>query len=304
MITIKTWRDPYDACFTPTRPKKIEIQPGLTVLVGCNGAGKTTLIHNICDEIKASNKHDKEAPIIPVHCYDNLKSGGNNALSGALFRQDYSTLASLACDSEGEAIKENFGSFISSFQKFLNSGYFDVDSNKFARIFCDKDDEEESLSNKRVVLFDAIDSGLSVDSVVEIREIFNLMMEDASKKGIELYIVASANEYEMARNANCFDVNDGKYVEIKDYESYRSFILKSRKKKEARIKKQSEKLAKKQEKEEARKLVAIEKCNKKIEKIESKARQANRELTRMEKYDIENIRHTIHQIEKYGADEY
>lgn len=41
MITINTWRDPYDAGFTTTKPKQVSFQPGLTVLVGCNGAGKT-----------------------------------------------------------------------------------------------------------------------------------------------------------------------------------------------------------------------------------------------------------------------
>lgn len=33
---IKTWRDPYDAGFSTCRKKQIEIQQGLTVLVGCN----------------------------------------------------------------------------------------------------------------------------------------------------------------------------------------------------------------------------------------------------------------------------
>ena len=303
MITIKTWRDPYDACFTPTKPKEIEIKPGLTVLIGCNGAGKTTLIHNIHEVIRLHNKNENE-PIIPIHCYDNLKNGGSNALSSALFRQNYSMLASLTCDSEGEAIKENFGAFISSFQSFLDTGYFDTDSNAFARIFRNEEDEEESLSNKRVVLFDAIDSGLSVDSVVEIREIFDLMMEDSSKRGLELYIVVSANEYEIARNSNCFDVNDGKYVEIKDYEAYRSFILKSREKKELRIKKQMEKLSKRKEKEEARKLVEIDKLNKKIVKIEQKAKDKNRELTRSEKYEIDDIKRRIDRIKRYGLEDY
>lgn len=65
---IKTWRDPYDEGFTPTRPKQIEIQPGLTVLVGCNGAGKTTLLRNIENQLRTEN--------IPYNYYDNLHDGG------------------------------------------------------------------------------------------------------------------------------------------------------------------------------------------------------------------------------------
>jgi hypothetical protein len=41
----------------------------------------------------------------------------------------------------------------------------------------------------------------------------------------------------MARGEQCFDVINGKYVYIKSYEKYRSVILKSRDKKDARYKK-------------------------------------------------------------------
>lgn len=58
MLKIKTWRDPYDAGFSTTRPKEISINEGLTVLVGCNGAGKTTLLMNIKDQCRTDN-YDK-----------------------------------------------------------------------------------------------------------------------------------------------------------------------------------------------------------------------------------------------------
>ena len=70
MITINTWRDPYDAGFTTTKPKQVSFQPGLTVLVGCNGAGKSTLLLNIKEEV-AEQK-------LPCHSYDNLVDGGNH----------------------------------------------------------------------------------------------------------------------------------------------------------------------------------------------------------------------------------
>ena len=49
-----------------------------------------------------------------------------------------------------------------------------------------------------------------------------------------MYIVVSANAYEMARGENCFDVVNGRYVPIKSYEKYRSVVLKSRDKKNKR----------------------------------------------------------------------
>ncbi len=60
MITINTWRDPYDAGFTTTKPKQVSFQPGLTVLVGCNGAGKSTLLMNIKEEVESSQAIIKE----------------------------------------------------------------------------------------------------------------------------------------------------------------------------------------------------------------------------------------------------
>ena len=60
MLTIKTWRDPYDSGFSPTKPTSIQIETGLSVLVGCNGAGKTTLLQNIKEEINIKNLYGKE----------------------------------------------------------------------------------------------------------------------------------------------------------------------------------------------------------------------------------------------------
>ena len=57
------------------------------------------------------------------------------------------------------------------------------------------------------------------------------------EKDNDIYIVVSANEFEMAREEQCLDVYNGKYVTFKDYEEYRDLILKSRKWKEERSEK-------------------------------------------------------------------
>ena len=51
---------------------------------------------------------------------------------------------------------------------------------------------------------------------------------------MQIYIVVSANEYEMAREEQCFDVINGKYINVPDYETYRQFILDSKAEKEKR----------------------------------------------------------------------
>ena len=111
---IKTWRDPYDAGFSTCRKKQIEIQQGLTVLVGCNGSGKTTLLHNIKSELK---KED-----IPVFYYDNEKDGGNNSISESIFYGNLSFTATALCSSEGENISLNLSKIASKLRKFVETG--------------------------------------------------------------------------------------------------------------------------------------------------------------------------------------
>ena len=101
-------------------------------------------------------------------------------------------------------------------------------------------------------LFDAVDSGLSVDSIVEVKKLFDMMLETNKDTDKNIYIVIAANEYELARNSDCFDVNAGKYITFKDYEEYRAFILKSREHKEKRIDQQEVWRQKKKENELAK----------------------------------------------------
>ena len=89
------------------------------------------------------------------------------------------------------------------------------------------------------IFFDAIDSGLSVDNVVDVKEcLFKTIFDD--NPNTDVYIIVSANEYELARDESCFDVYNGKYIKFKDYEDYRNFILKTRKIKDKRVYKEDE----------------------------------------------------------------
>lgn len=224
---IKTWRDPYDAGFSTCRKKQIEIQQGLTVLVGCNGSGKTTLLHNIKSELK---KED-----IPVFYYDNEKDGGNNSISESIFYGNLSFTATALCSSEGENISLNLSKIASKLRKFVETGDNGNRFNALAKTLALKDDNEENnVSNERWILLDAMDSGYSIDNVIEMKDFFDLVIKDAKEFGIELYIVISSNEYELAHESKCFDVMEGKYIQFASYEDYKKFILRTREKKDKR----------------------------------------------------------------------
>lgn len=293
MLEINTWRDPYDAGFSPTRPKKVAFEEGLTVLVGCNGAGKSTLLRNIEDTCRNNE--------IPHYFYDNLKDGCGNAMQGALFHNDLGLLSALASSSEGESIKVNFGNLLGKTKKFLETGSMDTLRGRLVNLgkaLCGDDADNLAVSNKRVLLFDALDSGLSVDSIVEIKDVLELVIKDSKKLNIELYIIIAANEYELARNSNCFDMNNGKYIRFKDYEEYRTFIIKNREKKERRIKRQEEYYEKKRQKKIKSNQLEIEKKKKLIQSIKDKVTKENREISISDKWRIEDLERGIERLER------
>jgi len=289
MLNIATWRDPYDSGFSPTKPTNITIEPGLTVLVGCNGAGKTTLLNNIKDVLSDEK--------IPFSFYNNLSDGGFSSMGSLLsgygdFECDSIGLgASLWTASEGEAIKINIARRSTAIRQFLESGFFSTRTSRLVRALKEEDESTKPLDNRRVLLFDATDSGMSIDSIIEIKNLFTAILEDSEKIGVETYIIISANEYELCRNEKCFDVNNGVYLEFADYEEYRKFILKSRKAKETRIKKQEVWLKKRAEKEQAAYDKLKSQMDAKISEIQRKAE--GRSLTWRERDRIRDCEYKL-----------
>lgn len=182
----------------------ISFKPGVTVLVGCNGYGKSTLLNII------ENKLEKNK--IKFMKYNNLTDGEYFAKDNALYMRDLTLLANLVTSSEGENIYTNIGRFVKNLGEFITN----------------TDDDNIWI------LLDAIDSGLSIDNIIEIKEFFNYLINNEKDKNI--YIIISTNSYELAKDERCFDVYNGKYLSFKDYEDYRDFILQSKKVKEMRYK--------------------------------------------------------------------
>lgn len=184
---------------------EIEINSGLTVLVGCNGSGKTTALEQIHRQLINDE--------IPVLFHDNHKQGEREALSKASYRQNFEMMAKLMMSSEGENIKHVLENVATDMGALSRSS---------------------SSAKELWFLFDAIDSGFSVDNIVELKTLlFPIVSKTNQDKGI--YFVTSANEYELARGENCFDIANGRYIRFADYEEYRDFILKSREEKDKRI---------------------------------------------------------------------
>lgn len=224
-------RDPYEPKEYIYTKKEFEFKPGVTVLVGCNGCGKTTLLHQIKDYLKSKK--------VPVVSFDNLHDGGSNARSEAAAMNDFTFLATASFSSEGENIVMNVGRLARTLRPFIQTGESQNRGDRLCKAFARAvwgDQEEPEVPNERWILLDAIDSGLSVDNIVDIKELlFKTILEDAGNTTVR--ILVSANEYEICRNEQCMDVHTGKYRTFSGYESYRKFILKSRKVKDKRYNK-------------------------------------------------------------------
>lgn len=211
------------------KKRTITLNPGVTVMVGCNGIGKTSLLRRIEYTLK-----DEKIPFIK---YDNLHDGGSNARSAASFYEDFAFMATSMCSSEGENIVMNLGRIASRLKNFIETGVDNDDFKRldraFARIFDKESDDKKIESNERWILLDAIDSGLSIDNINDVKELlFKTVIDDNPYR--DVYIIVVANSYEMARNEQCFDVRNGKYIKFDDYEDYRNFILKSKEWKDER----------------------------------------------------------------------
>ena len=177
----------------------IDIKPGLSVLVGANGTGKSSMLYQI-------KKHLSNLDI-DYTIYDAYNNDHSTAKSNALASSNLGFLSLLLASSEGEQVYYNFGEFCEKAGKFMR----------------DHDKREESW-----ILIDALDSGLSIDMIDEIKSFINEIILRSTNKN-NIYVIMTSNNYEMCHNENCIDVHNCEYITFDTYDSFRKFIFKSRK---------------------------------------------------------------------------
>lgn len=203
--------DPYATGVRLFSRKSVDIDPGLTPLVGCNGSGKSTFLRLLRDQLV-------DRPGAVVIDYDDRTDGGTNRISELMMmRGDAVAAANMLCSSEGERINQSVGILVS-------------------KIGCTVRAERPQ---EVWVLMDSVGSGLSADYVNEVKDFVSWIRGEET--GIVFYFIVATNEYEFARGERCVDVTAMKPVTFKDYEDYRSFILRTRAKKDQRYEKERKK---------------------------------------------------------------
>lgn len=208
MISLSLKQDPLDRGTSKVFKSKqitFEFIPGITALVGCNGSGKTTVIS--CLETYCKNKN------IPIYCYKQTEA--KDKLSRQLYFQNQLQymLEEIGPElSEGETIYHRLSLLASDLGRFAKE-------NKSARSI--------------VFTFDSLDSGWSIDQIDDFCNFVENGIIPNQPKDQNVYVIIAANMYEFASlSQSSIDVQTGKSVAFDSYESYKKFILKSRKQKE------------------------------------------------------------------------
>lgn len=152
--------------------KQIEIEPGLTVLVGCNGSGKTTLLDQLQTIIR-----DKEIPYIK---YNNLTDDTSHSMSMTAYFGNFEQMSATFSSSEGENIALSLGKVAEKIGQKIKE--------------CEEDHKTQLF-----IFMDGIDSGLSIDAIEDVKKyLFDTIFRRA--KDLDVYLIVSANDYTLTIN--------------------------------------------------------------------------------------------------------
>lgn len=194
-----------------TKPVKYSFSPGVTMLVGPNGSGKTSLLSQInslfSGKGKTWTKIDSNDPIrndYLVYLYDNVFET-KHAKDIWMSNGEVSRLMQSFENSEGQDMYDYL------FYKMKEIGQVS---------------KRAATENKKgiVLLFDGLDSGLSLDVLNKIKYgvlDFIVSVEDM----LEVYIICSSNSYELCSGYQCIDIVSGKNIVFGSYEEYERYFL-------------------------------------------------------------------------------
>ena len=201
-VTVET--KPFDDDLKLYARKQFTLLPGLNSLVGCNGSGKTTFIDHFLIPALMKDK-------IEYYKYNDRRNGGSMLMDRMLnVDDDMYGLVRMTLSSEGERIVVGLEKVITALPSFF----------------------KENKGKPAYLILDAIDSGMSVDEIIEIRELLlDIIIPDAKARfDVDLYIVIAANNYEWCNDERIhnIDITNAKILNLRSYEQYKDQILKSR----------------------------------------------------------------------------
>lgn len=199
-------------------PIKYNINPGITMLIGPNGSGKTTVLSQLRSLFSTQNDLVKKWNKLEIN--DSIRDLYSSYLYDNVYEETF-TKSTWGATEHIDRVAKTFEN--SEGQNMYDYLYYKI--NEIGQAVT------KAIKNNRkgiFLLFDGLDSGLSLDVINIIRKsVLEFIIETEKKRSnLEVYIICSANSYEFCNNYDCIDVTNQKHIVFTNYEDYSKYFIK------------------------------------------------------------------------------
>ena len=199
-------------------PIKYDINPGITMLIGPNGSGKTTALSQLRSLFSTEDDLVKKWNKLEIN--DSIRDLYSSYLYDNVYEETF-TKSTWGATDHIDRVAQRFEN--SEGQNMYDYLYYKI--NEIGQAVT-----KAIKNNKKGIflLFDGLDSGLSLDVINTIRKsVLEFIIETEKKRSnLEVYIICSANSYEFCNNYDCIDVTNQKHITFTNYEDYERYFVK------------------------------------------------------------------------------
>lgn len=199
-------------------PVKYNINPGITMLIGSNGSGKTTALSQIRSLF--STEDDLVKKWVTIEANNSVRNLYSSYLYDNVYEETF-TKSTWGATDHLDRVAQTFEN--SEGQNMYDYLYYKI--NEIGQAVT-----KAIKNNKKGIflLFDGLDSGLSLDVINTIRKsVLEFIIETEKKRSnLEVYIICSANSYEFCNNYDCIDVTNQKHITFTNYTDYEKYFVK------------------------------------------------------------------------------
>lgn len=199
-------------------PVKYNINPGITMLIGPNGSGKTTALSQLRSLFSTEDDLVKKWNKLEIN--DSIRDLYSSYLYDNVYEETF-TKSTWGATDHIDRVAQTFEN--SEGQNMYDYLYYKI--NEIGQAVT-----KAIKNNKKGIflLFDGLDSGLSLDVINTIRKnVLEFIIETEKKRSnLEVYIICSANSYEFCNNYDCIDVTNQKHITFTNYEDYEKYFVK------------------------------------------------------------------------------
>lgn len=192
--------------------------PGVTMLIGPNGSGKTTALSQIRSLF--STQEDLVKKWDQIDKNDIIRNLYSSYLYDNVYEETF-TKSTWGATDHLDRVAETFEN--SEGQNMYDYLYYKMNEIGQAVTRAIKNNKKGIF-----LLFDGLDSGLSLDIIYKIRkDVLGFIIKTERKRSdLEVYIICSANSYEFCNNYDCIDVTNQEHITFTNYEDYSNYFIK------------------------------------------------------------------------------